>query len=332
MPTFRRKSNENYDGPWILSEAALRSLDEVLDDIAASYTERREKDLESSEEERFRRELRYHREATEHEVVELRAVAHAAALEHAEPISRRWVFFLPNGVSAEFDSLAAAASAAELTNQVPIGFDAKLAYARSSVSVELSRDHDVLWTRTWPEDDNLAQSAASRVQSWAEANRPSWWLRLWHQTRLFIWVPVSFVIMLATFVMAAVTSSRPAESRALEAQAEALVARGISPQNLPQAVDLLLRKDFDLPGPQHHPPSLPGWYYVLVGGLVVLGIVLSFCPRKVVGLGNGRRRYASSMKWVTTVGYTVPSIIGGSVILPWILSLLGRVLNMPANQ
>ncbi len=325
MANLRYETINRYDGPWLLDESCLRSLDAIFEEIRAAFEEQRERDvaklvLESPHNQ-------YSLGGAEEALFEaLRIQLESNATSHIREVQKGWVFFLPNDLRTEYKTIEEAVRSPELANHAPIRFSVKVSYGVKSASVEIDSYSGCLSTRAWPEEDALTQDAVHQLRSWAEGSQPARWVRWWKSIGSWLWMALPLPIWAVSIAL----TTRSVDSRAysdMVREAQILVKNGVTPANEAKAVELLLKGTFNLEGPRYQSFSFAGWHIVLLAVIAISIVGLSVVPKPAIGLGAGTKVLRRRARWVKFVGYTIPSVVGTSLLLPWLISWVERFVK-----
>lgn len=97
---------------------------------------------------------------------------------------------------------------------------------------------------------------------------------------------------------------------------------GISNEEIPKAIELLLRIEFKEPITEvKH--QLPTWFkFIFFGGLAAV-LALWFRPSLEIGIGRSVLRIKRWRGWIRLIGITLPSFIFVSILWPYFLELVG---------
>ena len=101
-----------------------------------------------------------------------------------------------------------------------------------------------------------------------------------------------------------------------------LLKDGISNENIPKAIELLLRNEFKEPIVEHKNHA-PTWFKLLTFGGLASAMVLWFRPSLTIGVGRSVAWLKRWQVWIKFVSITFPGFIFVSILWPYFAELLG---------
>jgi hypothetical protein len=314
MSTLIYSTQKAFDGPWLVDRASLLQLGEIIDAISARFSEASAEHINAELLKTLERYSPENRENNRDELLEV--------LRRRYKLNKTITLSLSDSKYVNAESVAELVSLPELGDQLATGLEVEIETVQRSVRIKLEKNlfggTSRLNIRTSPEIDELARQAFMDVQYWAISNQAPLWQRLWTN---YYWYFV-FVWCLALFVS---TSFLPTNSQSIEQElrpaAIEILKDGISNENLPKAIELLLRTEFKVPVAEvKH--QLPPWFKLLFFGGLATTIVLWFRPSLEFGIGRSVTRIARWRWWLRFVGITLPSFIFASVLWPHVSQLI----------
>jgi hypothetical protein len=173
-----------------------------------------------------------------------------------------------------------------------------------------------------PNDNEAAQELFGALSNWASDIEAPKWQQKWVAIRDYI-VPIVFFWVVLGLIFVPVLNWEGAGRRANEAEVRKLLAQGITPSNQQRAFNLLLaiESNYDSGGTGASLVGVRYWSYFGIGALILVMALIA--PHVSIGVWGGKHQLRRWRWWLKTVTVTIPVLLVGSLILPWILHLLG---------
>ncbi|WP_437504961.1 hypothetical protein [Sorangium sp. So ce1099] len=230
---------------------------------------------------------------------------------------------LRNGRTLTGNSLKALAQHAELDNTYPVTLKVSMRCGTVSADINISEatfSGHKLHIHTRPESSELARELSISLTSWADSLQQSTHVKFWAR------VPAIFFWFAAVFA-ANVYVSFSKVTNPYTASAHSIIREGVTPQNLPRAVEVMLALQSNYREPPKQPEN-QNLSWVLLGTLTVCLILLSIKPGKpVIAMGQGRNRYTWWQTYITYAAKLVPAFIAIEIAIPlfhpWLAKFLG---------
>lgn len=314
FPTSRKVSC-----PLLIGAEELKGLDQIID----SYLDRIREDREKIIDEKARRTTDVHfgalkkKDKTPEKKAELLAHYKHDASEEVPEI-RRVSLYLTRGREIQAETLSEAMSQPVGETEVPVGFSMSARIGKIDVRVSLSKFlRASLDIAVEPNESETAQELFGALSNWASAIEAPKWQQVWSEHHWLAYV-LLFLWLLFGFVVQPLSHSSDAAKDSQRAEAHKLLAQGMNSANEQHALALLLaiESGYD-PGARPEPLGVRYWGYVLVIALIL--ILVAIAPEVSIGLWKGRRRLNSWRVWMRVVTIGIPTLLVGSLLLPWIL-------------
>jgi hypothetical protein len=173
-----------------------------------------------------------------------------------------------------------------------------------------------------PNYSEAAQELFGALSNWASDIEAPKWQQKWVANRHYIALLMFFWVVLG-LIFVPVLNWEFAGRRANLAEARKLLAQGITPSNQQRAFSLLLaiESGYDLGGTNDSLVGVRYWSYFGISALIL--VIATIVPHVSIGVWKGKHQLRRWRWWLTTVTVTIPVLLVGSLILPWILHLLG---------
>lgn len=315
MSTFVYSTQSNLDGPWLIDRAALGHLGNVIDAISGKFSVASNDCIEA---ELSKILERYPNNSSEEDREKYRE-----DLVQRYKLDKKITLSLSNSKYIEAESVEELLSLPELIDELPIGFEVEIKSILRSVTIKFKKvtfsNIAKLDIRTSPETDELARVAFVDLQNWAATYQAPLWQRLWANNYgliVFFWI-------VALLVGSQITLSHSDKlHQDLRPVAIQLLKDGISNENFPKAIELLLRNEFKEPIVEHKNQA-PKWFKYLVFGGFTSVIILFFRPSLEIGVGRSVVRLKRWRLWTKFVGIMLPGFISVSILWPYLAELLG---------
>jgi hypothetical protein len=170
-----------------------------------------------------------------------------------------------------------------------------------------------------PSDSEIAQQIFGALQNWAADLAVPRWLQLLRKWRGGIGFALLFWVLIG--LMTSLTYTLDSPKMAYKDEARQLLKKGLTPQDQPPAIELLLSIDSDYdPADKRQSPGTRFWSIFLIGALALTSLTVT--PSVVIGVWDGRRTLRLWRWWIRFIGITIPTLIFTSIIWKWVISLV----------
>ena len=321
FPTTRYVS-----GPLLIDGQALMSLDDIVDRHANALRDYREKEIEAATEKEIQRRLArglLREEQVAAERQRIRQLKISISISRLERDSRSSVLYLKGGREVQAEKFSDAMNQPVGTEEGPVGFALYFAIGsiRATVSLANVRWSKKLSVEVEPNDADVAQSFFGALNNWASGIEAPKWQQKWLSSQstfgtiLVFWLVTGlFMVPLMWNLMGGKVAGR--------VEARKILGEGVNANNQMRAIQVLLAMEtgVDVEG-RTTSPGIRYWTYVGTGALALLCTVI--CPNVCIGVWKGKQSIRRWRTWITTVAVTIPLLLAGSALLPWVLHLLG---------
>jgi hypothetical protein len=301
-------------GPWLLDNEELSKLDPIFDEIDSILAEREQRLVEEEVADTIRSRSQSHQLRDEE-------IAFIRKTQVARPVVRRVVASLASGNSVISESIADLRTHPEISKQNVIGLKIKSDCRYAHVELGLAAAaHTPIQLAGSPENDGDIQRAFQKALAWVQDHEAPPYVRAWARARSWLWV-LTFPLLgwIAVSVLTASDAVQRAARRSLGESARRLVDGGINESNMPAAIDLLVRDQFNIyKSDAGQSLPTPGFWYTLAGIILLIGFLYSV-PRTTIGLG---RNHKIAKRWKSW-SVTGPALLGGSCLIPIALHWVG---------
>jgi hypothetical protein len=324
MAHIVEKNKKRFRGPHLLDRDQLLVLGSLLEREWDELEAKRESDINALVETRME-EARAQGRTTYTRDQALRHLPYELS-----KASREVVLELASGAECRSETIRGAVN--ELYDSVhsPTSLKATVISGEHSIKVELSSG--ILGERqvsVEPPKSPTSKNAFVELCNWFEEIRPPFVARLYRFLSPIAWMIVMSLAL--TYIWVKATGSEPAISK--EA-AEQILEDGLSQSEVPAALELLLRKSFDI-GPPTAAQAAPVdstvvlVAYLIAGSLLLIMITSSIVPDLLIGIGvAGQRKLRFSRWWLKYVCIGAPALVCSVLLLPlitnFVLSLLAQ--------
>lgn len=310
------------DGPWLIDEPALRSLDGLFD----IYEKRFKEISEARVNETIEKEIdawKKEKAKTEEAIKEHRKYLLSTERWRLKS-ERRLVVFLKGGRTVPTTSFQEAIKHPLSQEDVPTGFKYTLrAGSDLEANVEVPRISvdSPLAISTGPQAEPAAQEFFASLQNWTQDQKPAPWKQRWMRSGdLVRMLTMMWVVMFGVFWLVTSLDSPKAATRA---DAHKLVEQGIKPGEEREALRqiLILTSEYSTYPVIYYRPGLQYWSALLIGAALL--IALNIYPQVEIGLWGGKRRIKRWHAWTTALWISIPGSIATWVVVPKLLKLGG---------
>lgn len=319
VTTYTYTTEINVPGPWLLDSTALEALDDIL---LRFWSDHRREQAAVIEEDLAEKAARFGAKGIvfgDDERAEIRERLEYVLLGRGPRIE----ILLGKGKSLRTTSLKEASDELDATTERPRGIRASLDLSQvtASLTVGSGVQENSLTLSVIPQADAQAKNLYGALRQWVLTYQAPSWQRAWvHFGSAGIWLSLFFVLIFG----ATLGGVRPSDHPPFREAARALLTDGIDPGEQSQALELLLQHSADLF--ESSPPVMRRWYMILVVASLVAAITLSISPPVILGMGDGGKLIKRWRWWLRVVGVVVPGALVTTVILPYMVDLIGRIL------
>jgi hypothetical protein len=315
-------TNRQVACPLLIDVAQLEALDQIIDRHSGPLATLRDKELDDSTERGLREDVaKGYLKEEDIEKTRPRTRERMRSLYYSRD-TRLATLYLTRAKEIQAERFSEAISQPVDEEEVPLGI--ALHFRVGNVTARVRLDHSwepELSVDVEPNDIEAAQELFGALSNWASDVEAPKWHQKWLALRPLI------VIVLATWFFSGLLAVPlinwgNAGKQVSTTEARKLLAGGINQNNQLRALELILaiESEYD-PGVNSPPLGLRYWSYFGIGILIL--VMAAICPKVSIGVWKGRRQLKRWRSWMTTVTVTIPLLLVGSLILPWLLHLLG---------
>lgn len=305
-------------GPWLISAAQLDALDQIVDEEMESLKASAEKRLSRNLEKRLADRLVRDQNLSEEEKAKL--------LKNWQADERRYPFYtikrevrvkLADEKSVFSRTFREAASHPEIAFSRVVSFNMNLENGETRCRLSIGGNGTDLQLSVYGDDRQEREDLFNALRGWIHNVQAPRWQRLWNRFvdfgfHWFAGAAVCFIIL----VIDAVGHFAFSQGSPYTAAAHALVAKGVTPNDVPKAIEMILALESN-----YNPsPRAVTW-----GAQEIELVILIFCgmlsirPRFEVGLGKGVERISRWNLWTRIVAVSLPlfviSTVAGNLLL-----------------
>lgn len=311
-----------FDGPWLLDSKSLLQLDDIIDEHW--------KELEAHETNRLDHEVEGRLEHYEHcaneQKAELREEFRKAESERLDwKRQRELTIELGNKKTATAQTFRQLLDEPNLRQESANGFTLKIQRGDVSCNVSVpSRWNQKLVVSVEPQGVHESKQLALALERWALEHQAPLWQQLWRSISVgLVWyVGLAIILVVSWFILVSNTSRAH-----LRESARQLIEDGLTDDETAEGVELLLRSELLRETQAASPLQVPWWYRVLVWLGIPAMIIASIRPNVVLGIGRGATHIRNWRRWLKFVGVTIPGLILGSFLIPFLLQLVNQFLG-----
>jgi hypothetical protein len=309
MRGLQYPTNDEFPGPWMLDQKALKDLETIVLKHWDLLEKRRNQLLDIAVEEeykKFKKQLSVSPEYVNEQMDYFRrsqSVYSGSYLQFCVQYEKS-TYFCEKFEDAFRDRA--------LARSAPEGFAIDFRSGDIMCKVELNKTNGLSISIS-PQEIQEAQDLYVELDQWINNNRPPYWQRLWGivADKGFLPYIVALVFLASTFMLMLLFREN---AKVLDAKviAQRLLDQGISESNLPEAVALLLQMQVM----DRTTIELPSWFRTVFFGTLFSGVILPIRPKVVLGIGRGSEYLRRWKIWQKIVGITIPSLIFYNFVVP----------------
>ena len=300
-------------GPWLLSEAALIKLDEIVTAEWGNLRRRREVLVEARVTSHIKR---YY---ANEEIDKKRLSAIREREEGNLEDKRRLKISCRGGKSISVATFAEALRSPEAMGERPKGFVLSLECADVHAEIELRGYDGKIDLSVRPVEAPEARELFVELRRWVLEFRPPAWQRIWRNYFGLHWIIWALALWLSLIPL----SQSPDGSRqATIAEGQQLLVGGLNDQEVRPAVETLLKLAVDKNEGER---PIPSWLKILFFGGFGMCILLSFTPRSSLAVGGGAQVVKFWQWWAQLVGITLPIFLFSTFVWPYLESFIKAI-------
>lgn len=311
MAELKYPSSKEIDGPWMLSEDQLLSLDEILESAKRGLFDSRRIEIE----EVIARESNYH-EISEKESRDLAKgiLQRNSFRRHRE----EFTLFMPDGRKLVDNSIRGLLKHQELTNMRPEDFVAKIDFGDSNrlrIDMPIGFEYEL---RCY--DPEIESSIKFELDRWIDRNKPKrvlgWWENLAPLVG-FLSGLVLLIVFLANLFPDNVDVWDRYRTEVLRPQAISMIEKGADSIDYVGAISILLQCEFKYAPKTYMPKELENTndtfgdrqYDILEWEVLLIALVVwaYFHPRPMLGIGSNKRVFNRYRTWIGFLTISVPA-------------------------
>lgn len=323
MKDFIYRTELTIGGPWLIDRDALAELGKIVDD-SWDLLDKRKADILDS---RIRRRVDEQRAKglSGKDLEEIGASIRQSEDRWYVRQGKKIVIKLGSDKSFTTDSLSDALQEHKLINEEATGIEIEIGAAEVQATISINRKYESLDIRTSPEREEAATELFVRLREWALKQRAPLWQRVWKNVSPGHWV-IWFLCLFFSFIFVRAVQDTSIQQPIQQAKSEAfkILEDGISKDETQKALELLLRIETGYP-PGKVERKFPTWFKLLFWVGLVISVVLTVRPKLILGLGKGESKIKLWRKWLKFISITVPGLIFGSFLLPYVVQWFARV-------
>jgi len=324
MASIAYPTKLSISGPWFFDAKNLHELDELTTSCIEGMLLRRDESV--------RLQVAKESERLGESVQQL--YPKPGELEERIATSYPWniktrsvIVYLPGGRTATGESFKDLMTLPHVHEEVPRGFAAKSVVGDTRIELKLqswgNRELDI---EVSSGDDEFEQELLGKFQNWVSDIQPNRLLQLWLSNAFLFTILIFFSCLVLPTVIKSISAPEEA-ANPLRQQAWEMAKSGVNTTNEANAIQMILSLESGYePTPvrrERHYPGVRFWSWVVVVYLVLFAMRKP--PQGAIGLWGGKRVLERQRLWLRTISISVPGLIGSSLILPWVLNLLGWV-------
>lgn len=219
------------------------------------------------------------------------------------------LYFKSNKIH-EYSSLEDILKNDDLKDQVVKDFKLKIRNSLESIYIDIY-DKNRLSYNVDIKDQEEKKRLIQSINNWIERIKPSSSLKIWSTKKLEYW-SLGAVLYL-TFKKTRLDYYK----EELNDKMNTLLSQGISEENIYDAVQILLEKNYNyIPSTFEKVAPINGTYYLLLYFLI--GIIFIFSPINYFAIGKGKKSIKFIQNYIKAITYTIPAYIFLDVIFPFI--------------
>ncbi len=312
-------------GPLLIDAHQLQALDEITDRHAVALREHRDREIEASVEKDIQRRLA-RGFLSEEQVETQRERLKRFGLPTTSRLQRDSVsvaLYLRGGREVQADRFSDAINQPIGEEEAPVGLGLYLTIGSVQAIIRLADVHwrQELTIEVEPNNTEVAQGLFGALNNWASDVQAAKWQQWWLGHRSYLVIALAFWMFFG-FMFIPIMNWAKGGERASRIEARKMLSQGVNASNEQRAIELILaiESGYDAGG-RGTLLGLCYWSYVVIGSLCLVCSVI--CPRVCIGVWKGRRQIKRWRSWLSTVTFTIPLLIAGSAVLPWVLHWLG---------
>jgi hypothetical protein len=302
------------NAPWYISKDQLLQLDEIVNGELPRLEEKRNALISASVDEAIDRSITVYKHSKED--AEKRRAEMTADRKNDNKFQVACAILLKYGdqnKQATGESFQEIVHNPAITNEVPTGFAFRLNQHATNFEAVISVNKDG-WMKVEasPNGDADAQRMYMKLLDWAKSVRPSIWYRLILPILSLIACFGLLFFVLITLAQIVPSTENTTSHQQYIHDAHKLLDSGITPQNEPQAIQLLLALETNYQGTVNIPYA--GHLFIVTPWTIALLFVALFLLRPPIIIGVGAAESKLMIwKYVLNASWSIPLWILGAV-------------------
>ena len=300
-------------GPWILVEAQLEELDEVLNAIEEKIDQSYEIELEKEVEKELPRLRQWEENLTKDEA--------ELEVKNSYPFSNNEKFAVllsKDGKKLKDATIIGLLKDKNINDFAPTELQIEIKKGNINFKLEINSTYNgELQTRISISDDSFANDINYLLNKWIRKHQPNRVVQTWNSTIHFFIFPMFILLFFITSQLLETDNDNYKEE--LKKEGNELLTNGISITEENRAIELILKLETDyVPLNYENESNLnSNIFKVWIYGSICL-ILIGIRPRTTIGIGRKKRLAWFYKKWI----YVVTVFIPLTIILPIIKSKL----------
>lgn len=321
MPDLIEKTEYYSSGPWLLDYESLQELDRLIDEEWRRLVSYREEKIRETVEAEISEYSASHAWEKKERRILKKDLRERIESRYGFGISKSLTILYSNDRRLEVESFVAANRESKCSTDTPTGFILVMRCADVSCSVQLPYTPASIRLHVAP--DNLSESRElfTVIRGWIESKRPPLWQRIWTNWSGFHWLLLLFYLVVSLQVFSSAGEAGRSQYRK---EAVQLLKDGLSDSEKTRALELILSLEARLV-PDEYAAPIPTWFWWSSVFAVVIGVLLSFAPKVILGLGEGQAVIKRWQTYAKFVFVSIPSWFVGTFFLPKIADLISAL-------
>jgi hypothetical protein len=316
--------------PLLIDASQLESLDRIIDEHLEQMREYKDRRISELVGRQIRR-LMEHGKLKSDEVQKAEAqIRQEAVNDYDFRESRSVALYLTRGREIQTVRISEAISQPIGEDEIATGFSLRVRVGEISAIAKVEDSWlKQMTVEVSPKDNEVAQGLFGALSNWAsDIEAPKWQQRWLTSTDVIIGILI-FLIVAGVGLIPLSNWAEAGKNAQKEEARKLLSGGGVNPGNEMHAIQLLLAiaSDYDPSGAHASSLGLKYWSYLSLGCLVLFSA--SIYPRVCIGLWRGKRRLRIWRSWIRILGVGIPTLVGSSIVLPWILYWLKLIPPAP---
>ena len=318
---IRINTSRTFSRPWLLSEEALSELDDIFNEFDKEFSTKGKSSFKAEAKKYSENVFALNEEDKKQRIAErLKDFEKDDYRKMKYSVSRLLKINISSDKSIEFNSFREASTSHFLDNEKIKGFDYTISYQEHKIRIYIPYKRYIdknLYIDVSPSGDKNGENYFQKTTHWAEKHKTNIFISLLHSHFIFSLIIFIVIWNMSTNIIERRFDTTMTRSDVLSERANQIIKKGITGENINEAVEILLRSNFKIyPEVDTSTQSQITLQYIIISVLTyIFGILLIITPRFSIAVGSrGKKSYKRWSTWKHFLWVSLPILILGAIV------------------